>query len=70
MKNQWPWQHTNLQSPDPKSGALSIRPTHLNLCLDKFQYPLHLGAKIIEYIFIKDTQIDIQSFLSFHMGSA
>ena len=22
----WPWQDSNLQSPDPKSGALSIRP--------------------------------------------
>jgi hypothetical protein len=40
------------------------------LCLDLFQDPLHFGAKSIEYILIKDTQIDIQSFLSFHMGSA
>ena len=25
-KNCRPWQDSNLQSPDPKSGALSIRP--------------------------------------------
>ncbi len=25
-ENYWPWQDSNLQSPDPKSGALSIRP--------------------------------------------
>ena len=26
LKNSRPWQDSNLQSPDPKSGALSIRP--------------------------------------------
>ena len=25
-KENQPWQDSNLQSPDPKSGALSIRP--------------------------------------------
>ena len=29
-KNCWPWQDSNLQSPDPKSGALSIRPHGLS----------------------------------------
>ena len=34
MKNQWPWQDSNLQSPDPKSGALSIRPQgHTYTCV-------------------------------------
>ena len=29
--DQRPWQDSNLQSPDPKSGALSIRPHDLLL---------------------------------------
>ncbi len=43
---------------------------HLYQWLDLFQGPLDFGAKSIEYILVKDTQIDIQSFWSFHMGSA
>ena len=31
------WQDSNLQSPDPKSGALSIRPHNLR-CMNKSQY--------------------------------
>ena len=36
-----PWQDSNLQSPDPKSGALSIRP-HGSLCLMYFNTILSL----------------------------
>ena len=36
-----PWQDSNLQSPDPKSGALSIRP-HGSLCLIYFNTILSL----------------------------
>ena len=36
-----PWQDSNLQSPDPKSGALSIRP-HGSLCLMYYNTTLSL----------------------------
>ena len=34
LKNSRPWQDSNLQSPDPKSGALSIRP-HSPSCVKR-----------------------------------
>ena len=39
-KRNRPWQDSNLQSPDPKSGALSIRPHGLRCWFAHFCNPL------------------------------
>ena len=39
-KTYCPRQDSNLQSPDPKSGAFSIRPHGLMLCLDSILYTI------------------------------
>ena len=36
----WPWQDSNLQSPDPKSGALSIRPHGLSYLRESEEWGL------------------------------
>ena len=43
------WQDSNLQSPDPKSGALSIRPhTHYTFCwkIDSLNLFISLQQKL------------------------
>ena len=42
------WQDSNLQSPDPKSGALSIRPQELS---DKWERISNDSIRIISTIF-------------------
>ena len=40
IKKYRPRQDSNLQSPDPKSGAFSIRPHGLMLCIDSILYTI------------------------------
>ncbi len=47
MKNQRPWQDSKLQSPDSKSGALSIRPQgHTYICVKIYFKTLYISSQM------------------------
>ena len=53
-KRNRPWQDSNLQSPDPKSGALSIRPHGLTLTVDFTNQTWHRSVSKHVAIFLRE----------------
>ena len=53
-KRNRPWQDSNLQSPNPKSGALSIRPHGLTLTVDFTNQTWHRSVSKHVAIFLRE----------------
>ena len=58
-KRNRPWQDSNLQSPDPKSGALSIRPHGLTLTKEFTNQTWHSSVSKHVATFLSKTTCDV-----------